>query len=78
MKSTENIYNLEKGTEFIFVPTGVKFKIEKVTDKNVSWYVGFEYKGGMGKNTLKMATQSLKRTNEGIAKGTYILMRLPK
>ena len=49
------------------------FEIAKVTETNVSWYVGFNFKGGNGKNNLKMAYISLKRFNEGLANGIYII-----
>lgn len=74
MQAQPNTYNLKPGTELIFTRTGKKLRLEKVTDKNVSWYVGFEYKGGCGRNILKMATQTLKTTNQGIADGTYLIV----
>lgn len=64
---------LVKGMKVEFTPTGKVFEIAKVTDKNVSWYVGFEYKGGNGTNNLKMAHTSVKRFMDGIERGIYII-----
>lgn len=46
---------LTPGTKVTFTPTGMQFEIAKVTDKNISWYTGFNFKGGNGQNNLKMA-----------------------
>lgn len=70
-QKTMSTTTLTAGTKVKFTPTGSIFEIAKVTDKNVSWYVGFEYKGGSGKNTLKMACTSLKRFLKGIENGAY-------
>ena len=57
MAPAENTYNLKHGTKITFTPTGATFEIAKVTNKNVSWYTGFDHKGGCGINNLKMTTQ---------------------
>lgn len=75
MKATENIYNLKPGTELLFTPTGVTFILAKVTDKNTSWYTGHAIRSGAGTNIMRMATQSLARTNRGIANGTYLITK---
>ena len=62
-----------KGQKVEFTPTGMIFEIAKVTETNISWYVGFNFKGGNGKNNLKMAYTSLKKFNQGIQNGTYII-----
>ena len=64
---------MKPGQTYIFTPTGKEFKIAKVTDKNISWYVGFEFKGGNGINTLRMVHTSVKRFQSGIERGVYIL-----
>lgn len=64
---------MKQNETYTFTPTGEDFKLAKVTDKNVSWYVGFEFKGGTGKNTLRMAGTSVKRFQSGIDKGVYVL-----
>ena len=64
---------LEKGIKFEFTATGKVFEIAKVTDKNISWYVGFNFKGGTGKNNLKMATTSRKMFEAAIKNGDYII-----
>lgn len=55
----------------IIASSGREFKLEKVTDKRVSWHVGFEYKGGNSKNTLKMASTSLRLANEWVENGSW-------
>lgn len=70
---TTNTFKLQKGTEVIFTPTGKKIRLVTVTDKNVTWFTSFQYKGGTGKNKLKMARTSLQKFNAGILEGTYVL-----
>lgn len=74
MKPAQNTHDLKAGQTILFTVTGVEFKLAKVTDKMVSWYVGFEYKGGCGKNTLRMASTTLKRFNKGIEEGSYKIL----
>ncbi len=62
---------MKTGTKVLFTPTNVVFEIAKVTDKMVSWYVGFSYKSGSGINTLKMASTSRRLFQKGIDEGTY-------
>lgn len=62
---------MKTGTKVLFTPTNKVFEIAKVTDKRVSWYVGFSYKGGNGINTLKMASTSRRLFQEGIDNGSY-------
>jgi hypothetical protein len=62
---------IAKGTKVIFTPTGAEFELKTVTDKNVVWYVGFNFKSGSGINNLKTASTSRKIFEDGIAKGTY-------
>lgn len=64
---------VQAGQTYIFTPTGSEFQIAKVGDKNVSWYVGFDYKSGGGKNVMKMAHTSIKRFERGITNGSYTL-----
>lgn len=64
---------LTTGTKITFTPTGKIFEIAKVTDKRISWYVGFEFKGGCGKNTMKMTWCSIKEFQKGMDKGSYII-----
>jgi hypothetical protein len=72
MKHTNNQI-VKAGDIVFFAPTGAEFKIAKVTEKRVSWNVGFNYKGGTSKNILKMAWVSLKSFNKGIKDGIYII-----
>jgi hypothetical protein len=69
MKASE----LTPGTKVTFTPTGMTFEIAKVTETRISWYVGFEFKGGTGKNTMKMTWCSIKDFQEGIDEGSYII-----
>ena len=62
---------LKAGQKYEFTPTGSVFEIAKVGVKNVSWYVAKPYKGGNGTNTMSMAYVTIKRFEEGVAKGTY-------
>lgn len=64
---------MKAGQIYLFVPTNTEFEIAKVTEKNISWYVGFTYKSGTGKNTLRMAHTSVKRFQKAIDAGTYVL-----
>jgi hypothetical protein len=64
---------LTPGTKVTFTPTGMQFEIAKVTDKNISWYTGFNFKGGNGQNNLKMAWCSVKSFQKGIDSGSYII-----
>ena len=65
---------LKTGMEFIFVPTGGKLRLKTVTDKKVIWFVGFTYKGGTGKNTLKTAGISRKQFEDAIKRGIYVIL----
>lgn len=69
MKATE----ITKGMVIIFESSGYKreFTIEKVTDKRISWYTGFEHKSGYGVNTMKMVWCSIKQFQTGLDNGTY-------
>lgn len=71
--TTENkkVENLKPGMNVIFTPTGAAFTIAAVNEKNISWWTGFNFKGGTGKNTLKKAWASKKKFQDGIDKGTY-------
>ena len=63
---------IKKGTKVVFAETGAIFTLETVTDKKVSWYVGY-HKGGNGKNNLKFTTVSRNRFEGGILRGAYII-----
>ena len=63
---------LTTGQKFKFIPTGVIFTIGRVTEKRVSWYLGFEYQAN--KNTMRMTSTSIKIFQEGIEDGTYELI----
>jgi hypothetical protein len=69
MKATQ----LTPGTKITFTPTGEVFELAKVTDKRISWYVGFEFKGGRGINTMKMTWCSINDFQKGIDKGSYVI-----
>ena len=75
-KNTELLNNqkvsLKSGQKFKFSPTGVIFVIGKVTEKRVSWYLGFEYQ--VNKNTMRMTSTSMKIFQEGLEDGTYELI----
>jgi hypothetical protein len=62
---------LKTGSKVEFTPTGNIFEIAKVTESRISWYLGFAYKGGSGKNNLKMASTTLKKFQSGIDNGNY-------
>jgi hypothetical protein len=61
------------GTTYIFTPTGKEFTLNKVTLSRVSWYVGFNYKGGNGINNQKMAWVSRKVFEKGVVDGVYVV-----
>ncbi len=67
-----NTYNIQPGMTFIFTATWHEFKVARVTDTNISWYVN-QHKGGNGINNLKTAWMSLKRFNAAIKRGSYII-----
>jgi len=67
MKATE----ITIGTKVNFTPTSNIFEIAKVTETRISWYVGFNFKGGNGINNLKMAWCSVKQFQSGLNSGTY-------
>jgi len=66
--------DLKAGQKVIFTETNEAFILKEVTEKRVSWYVNFTYKGGTGKNTLRTAWTSRKVFLEGIADGSYKLI----
>lgn len=66
---------LKQGMRLLYVPTGKELTIAKVGKKNVSWYVGFVYKQGSGKNEMRMTHQSIKTTIEGIEAGRYEILK---
>lgn len=65
---------LKSGTLIRFTKTGKEFKLEKVTDKRVSWYVGFEFKGGSGKNIMRMTSTSLRLAEKWVSEGAWIIL----
>ena len=64
---------MEKGTTVRFNPTGREFTLTNVTDKRVVWCIAPE-KSSWGKNTLKKASISRKKFNDGIKNGTYTIL----
>lgn len=68
-----NETDLKKGQVFIFTETGVKFKIEKVTDKRVSWYTGYARNSAYNKRIERMAWVSKSTFIEGINTKVYVL-----
>lgn len=70
---SNKIIELTSGMTFLYTPTGVKFKIKKVTDKNVSWYTGHIYPSAYNKKVMRMTHTSKRIFLEGIAKGLYII-----
>lgn len=69
MKATE----ITNGMTFLFTPTGKEFKVAKVTDKRISWYVD-AHKSGWGRNTMKMAWVSIRQFQNGLNSGAYKLI----
>lgn len=68
------IEDIKAGIEIKFTPTGNIFKIAKVTETRVSWYVN-HHKGGTGKNILKMVWVTKEKFEKGIKNGSYILIK---
>lgn len=71
MENLNNTIEVKQGDRYIFTPTGKEIEIAKVGSKNVSWYVGFVFKQGSGKNIYRMTHTSIKTFVEGITRGTY-------
>jgi hypothetical protein len=71
MKASE----LTTGAKITFTPTGKVLTISKVTEKRISWYVGFVFKSGYGKNNLRMTSTSINIFQKGIDDGIYILTK---
>jgi hypothetical protein len=69
MKATD----LKKGTK-IQGANGRIFEIEKVTEKRISWFVGFSFKGGNGVNTMKMTWASIKQAQYWIDNGEWNIL----
>jgi hypothetical protein len=67
--------DIKKGDKFIYSPTNAKFTIGKVTDKRVSWYLGFIELSSWGKNEMRMTWTSRKLFEEGLKDGTYIIIK---
>lgn len=67
----ENI-SIKVGQEYKFAPTGKIFRVAKVTDKRVSWYLGRILLSSWGKNEMRMAWTSIKNFENGINKGLYL------
>lgn len=65
---------LKKGMRFKFEPTGVVRKIEKVTEKRVSWYTGFASVSAYNKKIERMAWVSVNQFQKGIEDGIYTLV----
>lgn len=66
---------LKPGTIFLFTPTGEPFKIARVTEKRISWYLGFTATSSWGKNQMRLTWTSLKHFQEGIDKGAYKIIK---
>ena len=72
MATTIKATEVLSGMEFTFTITSNKFKVSKVTDKRISWFVN-PHKSGCGINIMKVAWVSIKQFQEGIDEGIYIL-----
>lgn len=70
MKATE----LQPNQKVKFTPTGVVFTIKKVTEKRISWWLGFVTKSGHGINNLRSTSTSIRIFQQGIDDGTYIIL----
>lgn len=70
MKATE----LQPGQKIKFTPTGVTFQIKHVTEKRISWWLGFIAKGGHGINELRATSTSIRLFQQGIDNGTYEIL----
>lgn len=70
MKASE----LKPGQHFIYTPTAAQFTIKSVTEKRISWWLGFVTKGGQGVNNLRATSTSISIFQEGIENGVYIIL----
>lgn len=69
MKATD----LKVGQVMIFTPTGKEFTISLVTEKRISWWLGFVTKSSWGRNNMRKASTSIRIFQRGLDNGAYII-----
>ena len=66
--------DLRIGQRIKYTITGKEFDIARVTDKRISWYVGFIYPSSYKKMSMRMAWVSIKQFQKGLDSGMYVIL----